>query len=290
MLEKEPLWTLQELKNLVLITLGSCVLASGVSFFLLPAEIATGGTPGMAMILHFLTGTSTGAAMLLINIPLLLVGMKYLDFRFGLRSIYSILVTSSLLYLLAGHLPFPPIKSLLLATLYGGICIGAGVGMVLKGHASAGGTTIIAKIVATYSHLKPGQVILFLDALIVAVIGVIFADMERMLWSMMSIYVTTQVIDRILTGAVPEKIVHIVSTKTGPIGEAINEQLQRDGTILKGHNLTAEKDKTILFVVVGARRIPRLRKIVLGIDPQALMIVMEASEMLGTSRKAQDYT
>ena len=274
-----------ETYNILLITLGSTILACGVTIFLLPAQIATGGTPGMAMLVYFLTDISTGKAMLLINIPLLAAGIKFISFSFALRSIYSIVITAVLVDTLPGQFNFPAIDSLLLATLYGGTCIGAGVGFVLKGHASAGGTTIIAKIVSSYSHIKPGQVILVLDIMIIVAIGFIFADIERALWSMLSIYATTQVIDKVLTGAVSEKIVHIVSSNTSEIGLAINREFGRDGTILKGHNLAGKEDKTILFVVVNARRIPQLRKLVSNIDENALMIVMEASEMMGSSQR-----
>ncbi len=279
------LWSAAELKNILFITLGSSLLACGVAFFLLPAKIATGGTPGMAMLVHFLTDISTGTAMLLINIPLLAAGTKFIGVRFALRSIYSIVVTSVLVDVLSSQVDFPTINSLLLSTLYGGTVIGAGVGFVLKGHASAGGTTIIAKIVSSYSHIKPAQVILILDVMIIVAIGFIFADMERALWSMLSIYATTRVIDKILTGAVSEKIVHIVSNETAQIGKDINQELGRDGTILSGQNLTAQEDKTILFVVVDARKIPVLRSIVLKADPRAIMIVMQAAEMMGSSRK-----
>jgi len=223
--------------------------------------------------------------MLIINIPLLAAGTKFIGVRFALRSIYSIVVTSVLVDVLSSLIDFPTISSLLLSTLYGGTVIGAGVGFILKGHASVGGSTIIAKIVSNYFHIKPAQVILILDVMIIIAIGFIFADMERVLWSMLSIYATTRVIDKILTGAVSEKIVHIVSNKTAQIGHAINQELGRDGTIISGQNLTGEEDKTILFVVVGARRIPALRTIALKADPKALMIVMEAAEMMGSSRK-----
>ena len=280
----DKIWSLSGLKNILLITLGSSLLACGVAFFLLPAQVATGGIPGMAMLVSFLTDISTGMAMLLINIPLLAAGIRFIGLPFALRSIYSIIITSVLVDVFSSQISFPTINSLLLSTLYGGTVIGAGVGFVLKGQASAGGTTIIAKIVASYSHIKSAQVILVLDVLIIVSIGFIFADMERALWSMLSIYATTRVIDKILTGAASEKIVHIVSDHAMKIGTQISQELDRDGSILSGQNLTLQQDKTILFVVVDARRIPALRNIVLNIDPKALMIVMEASEMMGSSR------
>ena len=275
---------MSEFKNLLLVTLGSVFLASGVAFFLLPAKIATGGTPGLAMLVYFITNISTGKAMLLINVPLLIAGTRFIGLPFALRSIYSILITALLVDVFSTEFDFPAINSLLLSTFYGGTIIGAGVGLVLKGNASAGGTTIIARIAANYFHLKPAHIILALDIIIIVSIGLIFVDLEKALWSMLSLYVTTQVIDKILTGVVSEKIIHIVSKKSPEIGIAIHDQLERGGTILSGRNITASEDKTILFVVVGARRIPQLRNIVLGIDPDAIMIVMEASELLGTSR------
>ncbi|MCW8875849.1 MAG: YitT family protein [Kangiellaceae bacterium] len=274
-----------ELKNIILITLGSTVLACGVAFFLLPGEIATGGTPGMGMLIHFMTGISTGISMLIVNIPLLIAGVKFIDTPFALRTVYSMVISAVLVDFLVQYGGFPQINSQLLSTIYGGTCVGAGVGLVLKGSASAGGTTIIAKIVSTYSTIKPAQVVLIIDAMIVAAAGLILQDMEKMLWAMLSIYATTQVIDKVLTMAVPEKIVHIVSEEAEAIGVAIDERLERDGTILSGSNLVTQKDKKLLFVVVGARRIPQLRNIVLAIDPKALMIVMEAQEMMGSSRR-----
>ena len=283
-----PSNTKNELINIAFILTGSIILACGVAFFLLPGEIATGGTPGMGMLVHFLSGISTGLSMLLVNIPLLIAGAKFIDGKFAARTVLSMVTSAVAVDLLVNYANFPQINSNLLSTIYGGTCVGAGVGLVLKGQASAGGTTIIARIVSTYSHIKPAQVVLIIDALIVAAAGIILQDMEKVLWAMLSIYVTTQVIDKVLTLAVPEKIVHIVSDKADDIGTAIAETLERDGTILSGQNLVTEKSKKLLFVVVGARRIPQLKNLVLSIDPKALMIVMEAQEMMGSSRRFRD--
>ena len=110
--------SISEIKNIVYITLGSSLLACGVALFLLPAKIATGGTPGMAMLVHFLTDLSTGKAMLMINIPLLAIGIKFIGLRFSLRSIYSIVITSVLVDSLSSQVTLPTINSLLLSTLY----------------------------------------------------------------------------------------------------------------------------------------------------------------------------
>ena len=275
---------IKELKNIFLLTFGAVLLSVGITFFLLPAEIATGGTPGMAMLLHFATGLSTGKAMLVFNIPLLLIGSKFIDLHFALRSVYAMLLIAALVEFLPGKFDFPIINSMMLSTMYGGAIIGAGVGLVLKGNGSSGGTIIIAKIVSHYTNIRPAKTLLIMDVIIITAISYIFLDMERALWSIFSIYLTTQVIDRILTGVISEKIVHIISNDAEQIGQKINTNLEREGSIISARNLTLQEDRKLLFVVVSSRRIPQLRALVLDVDPDALMIVMEASEMTGASR------
>jgi len=277
----------QALLNMILITIGSVFLASGVAFFLYPAKIITGGTPGLGLLVNYLTGVSIGKAMLAINIPLLLIGKKYLDTGFALRTVYSMVATSVMVDLLMVFVDFPEIKSLLISTLYGGVAVGIGIGLILKSNASAGGTSIIAKIVASKTQIKPGRVILLLDALIVGSVGILFRNLEGMLWSIITIYVSAIVIDKIITGGVSEKLVDIVSEQTEEICSAIMQKLGRDGTILEGQNLSRKRNKSIILVVVNGRSIIQLRQLVLGIDKDALMIVREASEMTGTSRRYQ---
>ena len=272
-----------ELKNIILIALGSYLLAFGVTFFLIPMNIATGGTPGMSIILHYLTDIPTALAMVLINIPLVIAGLKFIDFRFAVRTVIAIILTASMVEILPRVISFPPIESILLSTIYGGLCIGAGIAIVMKGEASAGGTTIVAQIVARYSSFRSAQVIMLFDMMIIIGVAIVFKDMELALWSLIGIYVTTKVIDKILTGAVAEKVVHVVSNKINSIGLAISDELGRDGTILTGENLIQRNQKKILLVVVGARQIPKLKTIVLSHDEEAVVLVMDASEMIGST-------
>jgi len=272
-----------ELKNILLITLGSALLAFGVTAFLLPAQIATGGTPGMSIIIHYVSNVAVSLAMLMVNIPLIIAGIKFVTPAFAARTIFSVSMTSLFIEIYPNLFIFPTISDMLLSTLYGGICIGVGVGFILKGQASAGGTTIIAKIISNYTSIKPAQAILVLDVIIICAIAIIYKDMELALWSLMSIYVSAKVIDKILSGSVAEKVVHIVSKHSQEIGVKISEELGRKGTILSGHNLTLQTPKEILFVVVGSREIEKLKAIINQHDEQALVIVMEASEMMGSS-------
>lgn len=271
-----------ELRNLMYVLSGATALALGIVLFLAPNQIATGGTPGMAILLNYLINFPIGSLMLLINLPLLLVSGKLLGKVFAVRSVIAILLTSLFIDLFSEILHLQALSyNTLLATLYGGIAVGVGVGLILRGNASAGGTTIIARLVAARSHYKPGQVILAFDIFIIVASGFVFQDIERALWSMISIYATAKCIDMILTGTLSEKVVHIASSKADLLSQKIIEQLGQQGTILTGTGLHRDEEKTLIFVTVEARQIALLRDIIRNNDPDAFMVVMDAAEMLG---------
>lgn len=273
----------RELKNGTYIAGGTWLVALGVVLFLVPNRVATGGTPGMAILLsHLVPQVSLGSLMLAINVPLLLAGMKYLGKGFGVRTIVAICLVSFFVDLFRLVFPLQPVShDLLLATLFGGVIIGIGVGLILRGNSSVGGSTIIARILAARFGVKPGHTILAIDASIIVGSALVFNGIEPSLWSLISIYVTSRCINIILTGGPSEKVVHIVSNKEQLLSRKIVEHLGPHGTILSGRGLQAAEEKTMIFVVVDSSRITVLRDIISHNDPDAFMIVMEASEMLG---------
>lgn len=237
----------------------------------------------MAILLnHLFPSFSLGTLMLVINIPLLLVGIKFLGKSFGIRTIVSILLVSFFVDFLKIHLDLEPISDdLLLVTLFGGMIIGIGVGCVLRGNSSAGGSTIIARILLGLFNIRPGRTILAIDALIIVSSAFVFNGIEPSLWSLISIYATSRCIDIILTGGASEKIVHIVTNQVEQISRKLTEEIGPNGTILSGIGLQKEQEKTMIFVVVETSRIAVLRDIIKKNDPDAFMVVMDASEMLG---------
>lgn len=278
---------LREVKRALLITLGSSILAFGVVLFLAPNRIATGGTPGMAILLHSVIKQPIGVLMLAINLPLLLLGGKVLGRAFALRTVAAVLLTSFWIDLFGEILRLGALSNdTLLATLYGGICVGVGIGLILHAEASAGGSTIIARMVAQHSRIKTGQVIFAIDLAVILTAGLVFHSIEPALWSLISIYVTSKCIDMILTGAVTEKVVHIASRLPEELSRQIIEQLGPHGTILRGTGLDRDEEKTLIFVTVDARRIALLRDIIRQSDPDAFMVVMDAAEMLGRGHGA----
>ena len=271
-----------EIKNYIYITVGTALVSLGIVLFFVSNNFTTGGTPGMALLLHHISGLTIGSMVIAINIPLLIVGIKYLGKMFAIRTIVAILLTSLFIDLLLEVLQVDGItENILLAAIFGGVIIGLGVGLILQGNASAGGSTIIAKIVCANSEIKPGQVILFVDFFIIVSSIYVFGDIDKALWSILSIYVTSRCIDMFLSGSPTKKVVHLVSQKPEKLSKKIIATLGDSVTILKGTGLHVEQQKNIILIVVELGKLRVLREIIKENDPDAFMVVMDASELLG---------
>ena len=272
-----------ELLNYSFIILGSFIMAFGVIGFLSPNHIATGGTAGLAIVLHHVINLPIGVLMALVNIPLLLIGLKYLGKKFAIKTVICISFIVLFVDALSQWIHLPSLSSnLMLATLYGGVTIGIGLGLIFKGGASAGGGTILAKIISANTHIKTSTVILILDALVVASAGFVFKSIELALWSLISIYVGTKLIDLILVGAPNQKIVHISSIKNlNALSLIISDNLGISGTIIKGNDLGNTEYKDVIFIMIDKSKLSPLKQLVLQYDENVKMIVMEATEVLG---------
>jgi len=275
--------TRQEFINSIFIIIGSFLLALGVVGFLAPNKIATGGTAGLAIILHYLLHLPIGVLMALINIPLLLVSIKHLGKQFAFKSVLAIGLIVFFVDFLREVIHLPAFSNdLLLSTLYGGIIIGIGLGLIFKGGGSAGGGTILAKIVTSKFEIKTSDVIMLLDGIVVVSAGAIFKSTELALWSMISIFATSKLVDMILTGKSTQKIVHISSYKNlQKLSEEIALTIGIEGSILNGKNFKQTERKDILFIVVDKNKINALRDLIIAYDKDAKMIIMEATVIRG---------
>lgn len=271
-----------ELKNYFFILMGSIALALGVVGFFIPNSILTGGTAGLSLLLHYLTSYSVGVLMIVVNLPLLVIGSKYLGKMFAIRTIVTILLISLMIDFFAQIVHLQPfIIDTILASIFGGIFIGIGLAFVIKGNSSAGGSTIVARIVASKTEIKPGQVILVIDSLIIFSALFVLDDTAKVLWSIVSIYITTKVIDMILTGSLNKKMVYVVTTKTDELKVKIREHLGPHGTILNGNGLYEGEEKKMILIVVEVSKLQYIRQLVKDNDPEGFLIIAEASEMLG---------
>ena len=223
-------FTKDELINYVFIISGSLILSLALVGFFLPNNIITGGTAGLALLLHYITPLTIGSLIALINLPLLILGNKYLGRMFTIRTIITIVMISLFIDLFSQIIKIEAfIQDTILAAIFGGIFVGLGLALVIKGNSSAGGSTILAKIISSKTEIKPGQVILIIDIIIILSALFIFEDREKILWSIVSIYITAKMIDYILTGSLNKKVVYLVTQKTDELKQLITQELGPEG-------------------------------------------------------------
>lgn len=276
-----------ELKQYIFIILGSFAMAFGTVCFLSPNEIITGGGVGISLLLHAIFPQITlGIIIAVVSIPFLILSYIYFGKYYLFKTFIVVLLLSTFTDILKEVLKIEAIThDILLAAVFGGIFIGLGVGLVIKGRASTGSTSVVGEIVAKKTKYKAAEVLLAIDAVIMFASVFVYNDIDKSLYSMLSVYVGIRVLDIILTGRPSKKIVNIVSNNVEVLKEQIRERIDEHGTILTGIGLHQGQNKTIIYVTVDAGKIDLLKNLITKYDPDAFMIITEASEFLGRGLK-----
>ena len=276
-----------ELKQYIFIILGSFAMAFGTVCFLSPNKIITGGGVGISLLLNALFPQITlGIIIAVVSIPFLILSYIYFGKYYLFKTFIVVLLLSTFTDILKEVLKIEAIThDILLAAVFGGIFIGLGVGLVIKGRASTGSTSVVGEIVAKKTKYKAAEVLLAIDATIMFASVFVYNDIDKSLYSMLSVYVGIRVLDIILTGRPSKKIVNIVSNNVEVLKEQIRERIEEHGTILTGIGLHQGQNKTIIYVTVDAGKIDLLKNLITKYDPDAFMIITEASEFLGRGLK-----
>jgi len=273
--------TKREALNVLFILLGSIIVTLGIVGFLTPNKIAMGGTSGLSIILYYLLEWPMGILLLGLNLPILLLTIKHVGRRFIIKSVLAMVLLSVFIDVFNEVLEIQAFsENLMLSTIYGGLMTGVGLGLIFKGEASAGGGTLIARVVSNKTDLKPGTVILMIDVVVVAISALVFKNLELALWSIISIYVTSKFVDLIVTGKRQNKIVHIAATNLDQLNVIIHQEMGISGTIIRGDNLNYSQSRNVIFLSVSKNRIMALKNIVEEYDQSARMVVFEATEVL----------
>ncbi|MFO8086935.1 MAG: YitT family protein [Bacteroidales bacterium] len=270
-----------------LILIGTFILAAGFVFFISPYKLAPGGTYGIAIILHHLIGTPIGLTALFIDIPLAIIGYKVLGPRFGIKTVVGFLLTAGWVDLLNYFWQGQKLveNEGLLSAVFGGVLLGLGLGLIFKSKATSGGSDIIAMILNKYTGKSLGQLLIYVDSVIVLGGLLAFQDWRIPLFSWITIFITGRVIDVVLEGVSYEKTLFIVSDHALEIRDKIITDLQRGGTFIKGEGMYQGKEKTIIFTVVNRRELTILQDFIYKIDENAFMTVINANEILGAGFK-----
>ncbi len=277
---------------------GCLVMAAGYSIFLIPQRIAPGGVYGLATVVHYASGAMlgwaapVGAVGLLMNLPLFLWGLRALGVRFAARTVFGMVFASlfmdTLSYAIAqaGGLQ-AQIAGLdpMLASGFGGLAIGAGLGLIFRHMGSTGGTDIVGQILGQKTNISVGVWMMVIDAAVVALAAFYFQDINLSLYAVVTIFVTGRVIDSVLEGQSSSRAVTIISEKLEPIREAILFGINRTGTVFEGTGLYRGREKHVILCVVNRKHLIQLERLVAQADPAAFLVVAKAHEVLGEGFK-----
>lgn len=267
------------------ILVGSFLVAFGLQALLIPNKIVQGGVSGLATIIHYVADLPTGLVMLAFNIPLFIWGIKALGASFGAKSFFGAVATSVLVDVLA-H--FDVLTNLthnsLLASIYGGIIVGIGLGIVFRYKATTGGSDLAAQMLNHYLGISMGQGILIIDFFIIALSGVVF-NIEQAMVGLLSLFVTSKVVDLLQEGVSYVRTAFIISAHPEKIAEIILKDMDRGVTSLAGKGLYTNMEKQVLLCVLPRGEINHLKDIVREIDKKAFVIITDAYEVLGEGFK-----
>ncbi len=274
---------MKEFQNLFYIVIGALILAFSTVTFLTPNNLITGGGIGIAQLFYTLFPSITlGIWITLISVPLMLAGMTFFGKTFVLRTLLAIGLISVFSDLFQEVLQLPRVTDEpILASIFGGLLIGLGVGFVMRGKSSTGGTTILAEIVSNKTRHKTSEILLAIDAVTMFSSIFVYNDVQKALFSVLGVYVATRIIGLLLSGSPSQKSVTISSKNAELLSKEIAEHLGEHGTLVKGRNLLQSANRTLLFVIVDFSKLQLLKEIVGKHDQDALLIVQEASELHG---------
>lgn len=287
-LQKDKIFSKRWLLHYSLIVVGSFILAAGFVLFITPYKIVPGGVYGISIVLHHLFGTPVGLVALAFDIPLTIIGIKVLGPRFGVKTVVGFVLTAVFVDTLTYFYGAEPLVEgdPLLSSIFGGLFVGLGLGLIFKSRATSGGSDIIAMIIGKYTKLPVGQLMIIVDSAIVIVGLFAFQDWKIPLYSLIVIFITGKVIDTVLEGANYDKVLLIVSDKTQEIRDKIINDLNRGGTLLNGQGLYSNVERKIVFTVVNRRETVMLQDYINTIDPNAFVTVINANEILGNGFKS----
>ena len=265
-----------------LIVLGSAIFGFSFQAFLLPNNIVSGGVTGIAMILNTFTHWPIGLTVIVMNIPLFLISWRHFGLDFLLGSLLGMALSSAFmdLFALTGLvLTNEP----MLASIIGGVIKGFGLGIIYYYGATTGGIDIVAKLVRQrFSQLNFGTVVLILDVTIILGYALIIGNYDSAMYSVITMYVVTKVIDLVLYGLDNSCTCHIISSKSSELAKEITAgHMHRGVTILEGEGAYSGEKKHVILCVVKRHQIPELRRTIRELDENAFVIVTDAKNVFG---------
>lgn len=274
------------LNDYIFITLGCLLYALGLTVFIYPNNISPGGVTGISAIINnFIEAIPIGLATMVINLPLVIIGFVKFKLSFVLKTAYSVFVSSIMIDIFNNTVPAFEVDRLL-SSLAAGVFVGSGLGVIMLKGGTTGGTDIIAKLInLKYRFLSLGRLVLAVDAVIVSLSAYIYRDFESLLYSVLFLFISGTVMDKLIYGADVGKIVYVVTDCYESVMNEVFLQVGRGVTRIQSVGGYTGKDRNMLMCVARAHEVSKIIQIVKNIDSNAFLVVSDAGEILGQGFK-----
>ena len=264
--------------NLFLIFAGCVLCATALKGILVPKQFLAGGLTGLSLLIYYvLPVLPLGLIYFILNIPMFIIGWRYVGRRFCLYSLAGVLIFSAVMFL-----PYPviPIQDMILSAISAGIITGAGAGIILRSLGSAGGLDMLTIFLYKKYSIRPGMFVLAFNALLM-IAAAFRIPLEMVLYTLIHLYVSTQFMNFVLIGLSQRKAMMIISPKWKEISQEIMERLHRGVTVVEGQGGFTGNQLYILYTVLSFRELSRFKAMINRIDPQAFVVVTETMEVMG---------
>ena len=269
---------LQFIKEYIIVALACVVMAFNINYFFVGNKLAEGGVSGLSLIIHYLSNIDVSYLYFALNIPLIILAYIFLGKNFLLKTFFATFVLSVFLKVFASF--SEPLDDILLAAIFGGAINGIAIGIVFYAGGSTGGMDIVAKIVNKYTGIPISRILLATDFIVLSIVAVIFGKVIFM-YTLISLVISSKMIDIIQVGIYSAKGVTIITTKEDEIRKRIMEDTGRGITLINAKGAYTQKEIGMLYCVVGKYQLMKVKSIVKEIDPEAFMIVNQVHEVVG---------
>lgn len=266
------------IRDIILVIIGSFIFSAGINAFVISGNLGEGGVTGIAIVLYYAFHISPAITNFVLNAILIIVGYKYLSKRSTYLTIFATVLISIFLSLTeTWHVET---GNVVINAVFGGACVGLGIGIIVLAGGTTAGTVILARIVNKYLDISTPYALLFFD-LIVVLISLTEIPLAKCLVTVMSLYIGTKVMEFVIEGLNTKKAMTIISSSPNEVAKAIDQQVGRGLTILNGHGYYTREEKDVLYVVISKTQVSRAKRIIKNIDENAFLVIHDVRDVYG---------
>lgn len=266
------------IRDIILVMIGSFIFSAGINAFVISGNLGEGGVTGIAIVLYYAFHISPAITNFVLNAILIIVGYKYLSKRSTYLTIFATVLISIFLSLTeTWHVET---GNVVINAVFGGTCVGLGIGIIVLAGGTTAGTVILARIVNKYLDISTPYALLFFD-LIVVLISLTEIPLVKCLVTVMSLYIGTKVMEFVIEGLNTKKAMTIISSRPNEVAKAIDQQVGRGLTILNGHGYYTREEKDVLYVVISKTQVSRAKRIIKNIDENAFLVIHDVRDVYG---------